>query len=240
MLCQIWSGFDLVGSKEISFDGDFHKYIYLSQLFSEEQIENSGIATLEFIFDGVPESEMQLLKKELFEAEIILRAKKSKSRSTVLYDLIGDKRPGHKYAPILHCAHTADVSENWDTRALLMNFRPAYLKSDQDSQKMNVFLKSKEGELLKTKTIDIKFNSTLTVSFAEEFKEFGGFKPGMQMNFKGGESQFAIFTLFWNSKSHSIGLEHSLPPIYYCKGILNPAHRGIFYQNAFRTEGRSI
>jgi hypothetical protein len=53
------------------------------------------------------------------------------------------------------------------------------------------------------------------------------------MNFKGGQSQFAIFTVFWNQKSQAIGIEHSLPPIYYCSNVYHPQSRQTFYKNAF-------
>jgi hypothetical protein len=53
------------------------------------------------------------------------------------------------------------------------------------------------------------------------------------MIFKGGASQFAIFTVFMNERTQALGIEHSLPPYYYCSGVFEPQNRKSFYERAF-------
>lgn len=235
LFCRLWNGFTLVDSLKISFNSAYHMNRYLNTLFPETFLSQSRLATLEFDLADLNEEDKIKVKQNLFEAEVTLKAKDSGSWTTVLYDFITDKKSDHRYTPILHSAHTADVGTSWDSFVLLLNFRPDYLKVDKKTQTMHLELKSPAGALLNTKDLEIPFNSTETISFREEFALYGSFQPGSQINIKGGESQFAIFTLFWNSKTQSLGLEHSLPPVYYCKGIFEQNSRKTFYQNAFKT-----
>lgn len=234
LLCQLWNGFTVLDSLKVSFNGSYYLNKTLNELFPESLLSQAGIATLEFELDDLPPEDKALLHNNLFEAEVILKGKTSNSWTTVLYDLIADKKTAHRYSPILHSAHTAEIGKFSDSFVLLLNFRPAYLKTEALFQTMELELKSPSGVLLATKNLEIPFNFTTTISFLQEFSLFGPFQPGSQINLKGGESQFAIFTLFWNSKTESLGIEHSLPPMYYCKGILKPNSRKVFYKNAFK------
>lgn len=233
ILVQLWKDFDLVDSKKMNFHSQDSLRIFLPEIFSDSLLMAASLATVEFDLDSFSAPDKSEFLKSSFEAQCLFRDQKTKKWSALLYDMIPDKKPNHKYAPILHCAHSAYVSSSINSYGVLANFRPPYLKPNRKNQDMNIQLKSPKGDLLAQKRIEFAFNSTVLVSFKDEFSSVGGFQPGCTMNFKGGESQFAIFTLFQNNQTGSLGIEHSLAPFYYCSGLLQPESREIFYRNAF-------
>jgi len=237
---KIWKDFQLVAESSVGFENKQALRIFLSDLFSTEQLALASLATVEFDTERLSAEDRAHLKTQAFEAQSLLRHAQTKLWTAVLFDLIPDKKAGHQYAPILHCAHSGHVSPLHETYALLLNFRPPSLAVSQKNQKLHLQLKNPQGQLLKEEILSIDFNSTSLVSFREKFASVGGFVPGSTINFKGGESQFAIFTLFMNSQSGAFGIEHSLAPFYYCSGLQIPNSRKTFYQNAFSDMKESI
>ena len=233
ILIQLWKDFELLDSKNIKFDGLEAVRIFLNEIFPAQTVATAKLATVEFDPKTFSIDDQKEFFKESFEGQCIFQDQASKNWTALLYDFIPDKKSGHRYSPILHCAHSAYVSDLHDSYAVLANFRPPYLKAETITQNMNMQIKSPQGELLSEKKMQLPFNASSLISIKDEFSAVGGFKPGSTLNFKGGASQFAIFTLFRNKKTGSLGIEHSLAPIYYCSGVLNPETRKTFYQNAF-------
>lgn len=233
VLIQLWKNFDLIAKQKISFQGHDVLRLFLSDVFKQTELDQAAIASVELDPETFSPEDQKEFFKNSFEGQCLFRDLKTQKWTGLLYDFIPDKKPNHVYAPILHCAHSAYVSQTDESYAVLVNFRPTYLKSDKQFQSMNVQLKSPQGDLLLEKKIQFPFNSSYLMSFKNEFAALGGFKPGSTINFKGGESQFAIFTLFQNKETGSLGIEHSLAPHYYCSGVAQPESRKLFYKNAF-------
>lgn len=229
LLVRLWRKFEVLAEKRLPFHESFSQHFFLNELFSEQELEEAGLATVEFDISRLPSTE----KFESIEVQFLLKSKLSTNRASVLFDLIPDKKPGHTYTPILHAGHSAWVDSNTDSYAVLLNFRPPHLKTEEKVQRMHIQAKAPTGEILSERKLDIPYNETVEISYREEFKNLGGFQPGCTLNFSGGSSQFAIFTAFTNQMTQAIGIEHSLPPYYYCSGVFEPKNRMKFYQRAF-------
>lgn len=239
LIIQLWKGFQVIAEKKLSFDGQFAKHFFLEEIFPTEIVHSAGIATVEFDYSRLSEAE----RSKNFgshEVQLLLKSRESQTRASVLFDLIPDKKPGHTYTPILHAGHSAIVNSEMDSFAVLLNFRPPYLKTEEPSQKMRLQSKSASGDLIKERIIEVPYNETIEISYAEEFDSAGGFQSGSTLNFAGGSSQFAIFTVFMNHKTKTLGIEHSLPPYYYCSGVFDPKNRGQFYARAFSDLGMQL
>lgn len=253
LLIQAWDGFHLVQKKRISFKDEKFVSFYLDQLFSESELEKFSLVTVEF--DPLALSpELMRAKYGLFEMKSLLKT--PFMEAGVLYDLIGDKKLGHKYSPILHPFHAGlTVQEEGtlttDTFCLFVNFRPPEISPYEanlhkpfekiDTQALWIGFKKANGEVVKEEIIEVPYNSTKLISLGEAFTDFGGYSYGDQIIFKGGASQFAIFNLFVNKKNQSIGIEHSLPPVYYSSGLFEAQQRNRFYQRAFQKfQGRDL
>lgn len=234
LIVKIWKNLDILHQKTIPFQGMTARQIFLSDHFSADQISSGGLATIEFDQTSLSDVEKQKMFSQLFETQLALRSKNQKNWGSVLYDLVLDRKAGHKFSPILHSAHTAYITPDIETFAVFMNFRAPATAPSSTNQKMNLEVKSADGHLLGTKVLSLPFNDTAEISFSNEFQPYGGYHNGAQLNFKGGESQFAIFTLFFNKKTESFGIEHSLPPIYYCSAIYEPQNRVTFFKNALK------
>jgi hypothetical protein len=225
--------FEIISQKTIEFKNQSCLRVFLPEIFDTSSIKNAGIATIEFSKDSVDLEDQGRFFKNSFEGNCVFKNPINKKTAGLLFDFIPDKKPGHIYAPILHCAHSAYISAQEDCYTVLANFRPISLKPDQMTHRMKIQLKSPQGQLLGERSLDLLFNHTDLISIGDLFQDIGGFYPGCTVNFKGGASQFVIFTLFINRATGSMGIEHSLAPLYYCSGSVNPETRTQFYKNAF-------
>lgn len=230
---QLWKDFHVINEVKIEFQKKPAVRIYLKDLFPDFEIKQATLATVGFSNLDFSEVDQKNLFPSAFEAQCLFRSKHSNSWTSVLYDLIPDKKPGHTYAPILHSGHAAYFDQDIDCYSILVNHRPQFLMPAKLEQEMNIQIKSPSGEVKTQKIIQIPFNHTTLFSYREFFPANSDFELGSSMNFKGGESQFAIFTLFRNVKTQALGIEHSLAPLYYCSGVRDNKTRSVFYKNAF-------
>lgn len=253
LVLRAWKGFEIKNESRLSFEGGRHLNFYLDEVFSDSEMENITLVTAEFDETVLPPSLIQA-QYGLYEAKTLLKA--PTMEAGVLYDMIADKRPGHRYSPIIHPFHTGVVHKGEgfaraDTFCLFVNFRPPSLRPKAESlhkpfegaqtQKMWMGLKKAAGNLVSEKILNLDYNSTDLISLGDAFAAFGGYQDGDQLVFKGGASQFAVFTLFVNHPFQSIGIEHSLPPVYYSSGLFSPQKRGQFYSRAFhRFENKEL
>jgi hypothetical protein len=225
---DLWNEFELIGSRNLHFEGKNSLTAYLSDVFLKEEVLRSTMACVEILAAGLSHDEVyrRLLP---FEGEVRLRSLNSKCEAGVLYDLFKDKPAGHKYSPILHSGHASYVKQDIDSIQLFVDYRVH--PTSQKFQTMYIQLKNPEGNTLKTIEDKIPFNNTRIYSFRDLFAE--EYQSGCRIDFKGGESQFGIFNIFINKKNNSFGIEHSLPPYYYFSDIYKTPNRVIFMKNAF-------
>jgi hypothetical protein len=229
IVIELWSNFNLTGSKAFNDLTDLALHFNLADIFGNELIQNASVAKVFFVNIPPP-----IGRNFLFEMQLNLSWKNKKSIASVLYDMVFEKGKEHQYFPITHCAHASYKSEAISTYILIANYRPVFLKPNSIIQKLILTCNDNEGKLLGKKTLNYFFNDTNLISFDDEFYNFGGVSPGYQISIKGGESQFIIFTLFINKLTGAIGIEHSLPPIYYCSSIYKPENRSKFFKSAFK------
>jgi hypothetical protein len=221
ILFPLWNGCNYIRSVEVCQK----KFItiFLSDIFSEGDIKASSVATAVFIDFTKPKKEYKL-----FEIQLMVRSNDHKNFASILYDMVPDHDKNYLYSPILHCAHTAIIDENIDTYILMANHRR--LPENLDKQKIRLSIIKGVGTILSKSEEIVNFNSSKLISFRDKFSEFN-FEAGDQIDIKGGNSQFAIFTIFFNKNSKSIGIEHSLPPIYYVSDIYKNPNRKLFFSN---------
>ena len=165
------------------------------------------------------------------EAQLIYQSAAG-ARASVLLDMVPVRGKGHKYAPIFHNGHYMLSSEAFETYMCFTNFNVD--QTENSSAAGNEFefrVLSHGGETLSTYKRSLPYNATALLPVSEFAKETGN-KP-VTILARGGASQFAIFSVFQNRSRHGIGIEHSLPPIYYTDAVKNPETRKIFYQKAF-------
>jgi hypothetical protein len=249
VIIKLWDEFSVINQKNMGFNASGSLQFYLDELFDEESLNKATLATAEFDPQTLPASKILKLQG-LYEVKSLLRS--SSTEAGVLYDLINDKMANHKYSPIIHPLHAGVPQSLGDseTFCLFVNFRPPELKPKENQlhlpfeavsfQKMHLELKKASGNVISEKIITIPYNSTYLISLRDEFKNFGGYEHGDQIVFKGGASQFAIFNLFINPLNKSIGIEHSLPPVYYSSGLFKPEQRSLFYKRAFEKVNQKL
>ena len=107
ILVQLWKDFELLGSKNIKFNGQEALRIFLEDIFDPNLISQTKLATVEFDPKTFSPDDQKEFFKESFEGQCIFRDRQSKNWTALLYDFIPDKKPKHHYSPILHCAHSA-------------------------------------------------------------------------------------------------------------------------------------
>jgi hypothetical protein len=166
------------------------------------------------------------------EGQLIFASEKTGARASVLLDTVPVRGNGHKYAPIFHNAHYMLSSDLFETYACLLNFNSGQPEALAEANKLEFRILSPKGRTLHVTTRALAYNSTSLLSVSELC--LGNQSNGnVTVLARGGASQFAIFSVFLNKSTNAIGIEHSLPPIYYTEAVKHPETRKIFYQKAF-------
>jgi hypothetical protein len=167
------------------------------------------------------------------EAQILFR-KKDEWTSSVLSGFVPVRPPGHKFAPIIHTAHYIASEPEVETITLFMNLKDVSNTGTSDAGILNAEIRSRDGEYLATVQYSGKGNATLAVSSDDLLSNIdvsgGHSRKGINVKFWGGASQFSILTVYRNRQNGSIGVEHSLAPLYYLPDLLSPAVRSVVYQ----------
>jgi hypothetical protein len=100
--------------------------------------------------------------------------------------------------------------------------------------KLQVEFRNLGAKVLAVTEIDIGYNSTYLLSVRDLARSQGArVDQGLSVRVRGGSSQFAIFTVFQNRSSGALGIEHSLPPMYFTEAPFNPDLRARFQKAAF-------
>ena len=178
------------------------------------------------------QSERALPKTDI-EGQMLFRHKDNWV-SSVLTGFVPVRAPGYRFAPIIHTAHYIASESEVETITLFMNIKDVSNAGPLEGGLLNAEVSSRTGEYLATVQFPVKGNATVAISSDDLIKRInlseGQIRKGVNVKFWGGASQFSILTIFRNRQNGSIGLEHSLAPLYYLPDLLKPSVRALVYQ----------
>jgi hypothetical protein len=167
------------------------------------------------------------------ECQMLLR-QKDDWVSSVLTGMVPLRAPGYRYAPIIHTAHYIASEPEVETITLFMNIRDVSSAGPMDGGVLNADVSARTGEYLGTVQFPVRGNATVAISSDDLIRELNlsgtQSSQGINVKFWGGASQFSIVTVYRNRANGSIGMEHSLAPIYYLPGLRDPKVRALVYQ----------
>lgn len=203
------------------FKPDRAARMWRSQWAPELAATADEINTVELIGEGLSD----------FEGEISFR--NDDQQMAVLTGMVPLRDPGFKFAPILHQAHYNVLMPNCETYVVLAN-----LSSEGEEalrpNKLQVEIRNLAAEVMAVAEIGPDINTTCLLPIGELARQNGvAPEQGLSLRIRGGASQFAVFTVFRNLSSSALGIEHSLPPIYFTEAPFNPALRSRFQKAAF-------
>jgi hypothetical protein len=165
------------------------------------------------------------------EGELLFR--NGQQQTAVLTSLVPLRDAGFKFSPILHQAHYNMLFEQFETYVVLTNLVGEGSPPSRPNM-LQVEMRDLRSEVLAVTDINIGFNSTFLLPVRELARTHGArVDQGLSLRIRGGASQFAIFTAFQNCKSGALGIEHSLPPMYFTEAPFNPDLRARFQKAAF-------
>jgi hypothetical protein len=195
--------------------------VWRSQWAADLPVSNDELNTVEL--EGETSSEV--------EGELLFR--NGQQQTAVLTGMVPLRDAGFKFSPILHQAHYNVLLAHFETYIVMTNLA-AEGDPPAGSNKMQVEIRSLSSAVLAVVDIDVGLNSTFLLparGFAQ--KHGAPIDAGLSLRIRGGASQFAIFTAFRNLTSNALGIEHSLPPIYFTEAPFNAALRARFQKAAF-------
>lgn len=154
--------------------------------------------------------------------------------SSVLTSFVPVRAPGYRFAPIIHTAHYIASESDVETITLFMNIKDISNAGPMDGGALNAEVSSRAGEYLATVQFPVKGNATVAISSDDLVRRIdlseAQVRKGVNVKFWGGASQFSVLTVFRNRQNDSIGVEHSLAPLYYLPDLLKPNVRALVYQ----------
>lgn len=166
-----------------------------------------------------------------FEGELCFR--NDDQQITVLTGMVPLRDPSFKFSPILHQAHYNVLMPNCETYVVLVNLAGEGDKPARPN-KLQVEIRNLAAEVLAVTDIEAGLNTTCLLPIGDVARRNGVVpEQGLSVRIRGGASQFAVFTVFRNLSSGAVGIEHSLPPIYFTEAPFNPALRSRFQKAAF-------
>ncbi|QQN62716.1 hypothetical protein JIR23_24595 [Bradyrhizobium diazoefficiens] len=151
----------------------------------------------------------------------------------VLTGLVPLRDSNFKFSPILHQAHYNVLMPNCETYVVLVNLAGEGERPSRPN-KLQVEIRNLTADVLAVTEIEAGLNATCLLPIGDVARR-NGVSPeqGLSVRIRGGASQFALFTVFRNLSSGALGIEHSLPPIYFTEAPFNPALRSRFQKAAF-------
>jgi hypothetical protein len=167
------------------------------------------------------------------EGEILFRANDRSQQVAVLTNMVPCREPGFKFNPILHQAHYNIFGDHCDTYVIHANLvgegdPPAHANN------LQIEVRSLAADVLAVEYRELKFNTTWLLPVRKFAHDLGlSIDRGLSLRLRGGASQFVIFTAYHQSETNSIGIEHSLPPIYFTEAPFNPDLRKRYVEAAF-------
>jgi hypothetical protein len=178
------------------------------------------------------EPEKNLPQTEL-EAQMLFRHKDNWV-SSILTGFVPARAPGYRFAPIIHTAHYIAPEPEVETISLFMNLKDVSHAGPVEGGVLTAEISSRTGKPLGTVQFPVKGNATVAISSNDLLEKAGlseeQARRGVNVKFWGGASQFSILTMYRNRQNGSIGVEHSLAPLYYLPDLLKADVRTLVYQ----------
>ncbi len=167
------------------------------------------------------------------EGQMLLRHRTHGWTSTILTGFIPARGEGHRFAPIIHTGHCMANAATNETITLFMNVKNIDAPAVTDGGIITAAIYDLSGNIIGKKTYPVLGNATVALSHDRIASDCGispaQLQQGVNIKFYGGDSQFAIITLFHHRTQGSIAIEHSLAPLYYIPELKNPAIRTLVY-----------
>jgi hypothetical protein len=158
--------------------------------------------------------------------------------ASVINGFVPERAESYKFSPIFHAGHYFLADARFMTYLCLVNYnghkRGAPLQPGENSMEFRLI--SDSGKRLGAITKSVTYNSTFLISVSELLREAGGEEVSerhVNVHVRGGSSQYAIYTVFRNTREGTIGVEHSLAPHYYTEAVKKPVMRAILQRNIF-------
>lgn len=167
------------------------------------------------------------------EGEILFRTQDRSQQVAVLTAQVPCREPGFKFNPILHQAHYNLFGDHCDTYVVHANL-VGEGEPPAQANRLQIELRSLSAEVLAVEHKELRFNTTWLLPVRKLARDLGlPTDRGLTLRLRGGASQFAIFTVYHHNETNSIGIEHSLPPIYFTEAPFNPDLRKRYMKAAF-------
>jgi hypothetical protein len=165
------------------------------------------------------------------EGELLFRT--DQQQTAVLTGMVPLRDAGFKFSPILHQAHYNVLVDHCETYVVFVNLAGEDAQPARSNQ-LQVEVRNLSSAVLAVTDIDVGLNSSFLLPVRELAQKHGApTNQGLSLRIRGGASQFAIFTAFRNLTNNALGMEHSLPPIYFTEAPFNPNLRARFQKAAF-------
>jgi len=143
--------------------------------------------------------------------------------SSLLFEQQPFSAQNTNYSPVTVLANKVAVSNDLNSYIIFNNAKET-LSPDNREKPIHISLLNTEGAIIAKTQLEILPNSTSILNIKDLLSKnnISNFKETLFLNCiaKGGNSLFSIYTLVINEKSKSLGIEHSLAPIYYIDGNL--------------------
>jgi hypothetical protein len=173
------------------------------------------------------------LPKNDIEGQMVFKHKEGWI-SSILTGFVPARESGHRFAPIIHTAHYIASESEIETITLFMNIKDLNYSGPLEGGIMNAEVSTRNGKIISMFNFPIKGNSTIAISSDDLTTKFNLSQDliaqGVNIKFWGGSSQFSILTVYRNRFNGSIGLEHSLRPLYYLPDLVKPSVRNYVYK----------
>lgn len=167
------------------------------------------------------------------EGQMLLRHRTYGWTSSILTGFVPLRAPGHRFAPIMHTGHCMAQGTSTETLHLFMNVCDVEAPHATQVGVLTAHVYQRDGAKLGSACYPVLANATVTISHDTIVRDCGlpdtALQQGINIKFHGGASQFAILTILRHRATGSIALEHTLAPMYYIPGIVNPAIRTLVY-----------
>jgi len=169
------------------------------------------------------------------EGQFLVRVAPDGRYGCVLTSFVPFRPAGYKFTPIIGLTHCHKFGPEFENYTLFVNLRGAGA-TDAGANRLHIDYYGFGGAPLAADDLDLPYNSShlhaLEATMAKRGVSPAALAGGVIAHFRGGSSQFSIFTLIRNTRTGALGFEHSVPPYYYVTGISHPAIRGPFYVRA--------
>jgi hypothetical protein len=173
------------------------------------------------------------------EGEILFRSLAATQQVAVLTNFVPCRPPGFTFGPILHQAHYNVFDDSCETYVVHANLVGEH-EHGAGMNRLQIEVRDFTARVLAVEERQFGFNTTWLLPVRAFVQGVGAaVDGGVTLRLRGGSSQFAIFTAYHRPVSGSLGLEHSLPPIYFTEAPMNPALRARYLAAAFGDLQRS-